>query len=144
MWQVVGHEETVALLDRSLRNGRLAHAYLFVGPRHVGKMRLAIELAKALNCHHEERPCGVCTQCERIEGLKHADVQVIGVDGTTEIGIDQMREMQHCASLKPFEGRHRVFIIDGVEHLSREAANCLLKTLEEPPADVQLVLLSTK
>jgi DNA polymerase-3 subunit delta' len=143
MWVAEGHDKAVELLDRSLRNGKLAHAYLFVGPPHVGKMRLAIDLAKALNCEGQQRPCGQCTQCMRIEGLKHADVHVIGVDGRTEIGIDQMREMQHAANLKPFEGRHRVFVIDGAEHLSHEATNCLLKTLEEPPPDVQLILLTS-
>jgi DNA polymerase-3 subunit delta' len=143
MWEVVGHEKAVALLDRSLRNGKLAHAYLFVGPPHVGKMRLAMDLAKALNCEGQERPCGQCTQCVRIENMKHADVHVIGIDGRTEIGIDQMREMQHAANLKPFEGRHRVFVIDGAERLSHEATNCLLKTLEEPPPDVQLILLAS-
>ena len=75
--------------------------------------------------------------------MKHADVHVIGIDGRTEIGIDQMREMQHSANLKPFEGRHRVFVIDGAERLSHEATNCLLKTLEEPPPDVQLILLAS-
>lgn len=143
MWQVVGHEKAVALLDRNLRNGKLAHAYLFVGPPHVGKMRLAIELAKALNCEGEHRPCGQCSQCTRIEGTKHADVHVIGIDGRTEISIDQMKEMQHTAHLSPFEGRHRVFIIDGAERLSHEATNCLLKTLEEPPSYVQLILLTS-
>ena len=143
MWEVVGHEKAVALLDRSLRNGKLAHAYLFVGPPHVGKMRLAIDLAKAVNCEGQERPCGQCTQCVRIEKMKHADVHVIGVDGRTEIGIDQMREMQHSANLKPFEGRHRVFVVDGAERLSHEATNCLLKTLEEPPPGVELILLAS-
>ena len=142
MWQVVGHEKAVGLLDRSLKNGKLAHAYLFIGPPHVGKMRLAIDLAKALNCPGEDRPCGHCAQCVRIEELKHADVQVIGLDGRAEIGIDQMREMQHSASLKPFEGNYRIFIVDGAEHLSHEATNCLLKTLEEPPSNVQLILLA--
>lgn len=143
MWKTVGHETAVTFLDRSLRNGRLAHAYLFVGPRCVGKMRLAIDLAKALNCEGEEPPCDACAQCTRIEEGRHADVQVIGVDRKTEIGIGQMKDMQHQASLRPFEGHHRVFIIDGAEFMSREATNSLLKTLEEPPPDVQLTLLAT-
>lgn len=142
MWQVVGHEKAVALLNNSLKGGKLSHAHLFVGPKHVGKMTLAINLAQALNCEGDEKPCGDCRQCLRIAGQKHADVVVIGLDGRAEIGIDQIREMGHSASLRPFEGRHRVFIIDGAEHLSHEASNCLLKTLEEPPPNVQLILLA--
>lgn len=142
MWQVVGHEKAVASLDRSLKDGKLSHAYLFVGPKHVGKITLAMNLAQALNCDGEEKPCGHCPQCLRIRERKHADVQVIALDGRTEIGIDHIREMQHAANLRPFEGRYRVFIIDGAEHLSHEAANCLLKTLEEPPPNVELILLA--
>ena len=142
MWQVVGHEKAVALLEKSLKGGKLSHAYLFVGPPHVGKMTVAMNLAQALNCEGEGKPCSGCPQCQRIAGRKHADVRVIGLDGRAEIGIDQIREMQHSASLRPFEGRNRVFIIDGAEHLSHESANCLLKTLEEPPPNVQLILLA--
>jgi len=138
----VGHDKIVGVLASSLKEERLAHAYLFVGPPHVGKMTLAIELAKALNCDDDERPCGRCSQCQRIAEGKHADVQVIGLNGRVEIGIDHIRDVQRAASLRPFEGRNRVFIIDGAEHLSHEAANCLLKVLEEPPPQVQLVLLA--
>ncbi|MDY6917526.1 MAG: AAA family ATPase [Chloroflexota bacterium] len=143
MWKVVGHDQAVTFLDRSLRNGRLSHAYLLVGPPSVGKMRLAIDLAKALNCEGDERPCDACTQCTRIEQGKHADVQVIGVNSKTEIGMGQLKDMQHLASLRPFEGRRRVFVIDGADLMSREATNRLLKTLEEPPPDVQFILLAT-
>lgn len=143
MWQVVGHETAVTLLDNSHKGGKLSHGYLFVGPPHVGKMTLALNLAQALNCGGDEQPCGDCTSCQRITALKHADVQVIGLDGKSEIGIDHIREMERSANLKPFEGRNRVFIIDGAEHLSSEAANCLLKTLEEPPPNVHLILITT-
>jgi len=132
----------VALLEKSLKVEKLPHACLFLGPRHVGKMTLAISLAQALNCEGDAKPCGECPQCQRIAGRKHADIQVIGLDGRAEIGIDQIRDMEHSASLRPFEGRNRVFIIDGAEHLSHESANCLLKTLEEPPSNVQLILLA--
>jgi len=142
MWQIVGHEKAVGLLERSLKGGKLSHAYLFVGPRHVGKMTLALNLAQALNCLADEKPCGQCRQCLRIATTKHTNVQVISLNGKTEVGIDRIREMQHLSSLKPGEGRHWVFIIDGAEHLSHEASNSLLKTLEEPPPDVQLVLLA--
>ena len=142
MWQVVGYDIAVALLDSGLKGGKLSHAYLFVGPPHVGKMTLASNLAQALNCQGDDQPCGVCASCQRIAQLKHADVQVIGPNGRAEISIDQIREMERSASLKPFEGRNRVFIIDGAEQLSSEGANSLLKTLEEPPPNVQIILLA--
>jgi len=115
-------------------------------------MTLGLELAKALNCEAAELPCGECTSCQKIALGKHADVQIIGVTQDVnsaearprvEIGIDQIREMQHSASLPPFEGRYKVFIIDRAELLSSEAANCLLKTLEEPESKVIFILLAT-
>ena len=152
MWQVVGQNRAVSLLQRSLERGALAHAYLFVGPRHVGKMTLALNLAQALNCEAAEPPCAVCASCQKIALVKHADVQIIGLvnDANSaeakpraEIGIDQIRQMEHSSSLPPFEGKYKVFIIDGAELLSIEAANCLLKTLEEPVGRVIFILLTT-
>ena len=152
MWQVVGQTRVVSLLQRSLKREALAHAYLFVGPRHVGKMTLALNLAQALNCEAAEPPCAVCASCQKIALAKHADVQIIGLvnDANSaetkpraEIGIDQIRQMQHSSSLPPFEGKYKVFIIDGAELLSIEAANCLLKTLEEPVGKVIFILLTT-
>lgn len=151
MWQVVGQDKAVTLLERSLERNSLAHAYLFVGPPHVGKMTLAINLAQALNCEAEEPPCGECVPCKRIASANHADVQIIGLTQSeasgegklrAEIGIDQIREMQHFASLPPFEGKYKIFIVEGAEFLSAEAANCLLKTLEEPFGRVVFVLLT--
>jgi DNA polymerase-3 subunit delta' len=151
VWQTVGHSRAVALLRRSLEQGAMAHAYLLVGPPHVGKMTLALDLARAVNCLGEEPPCGQCDPCLKIAAGGHADVQVIGLDAgansgdktRTEIGIDQVRELQHSSSLPPFEGRYKVYIIDGAELMSTEAANCLLKTLEEPPGGVIFVLLTS-
>ena len=152
MWEVVGQERTVSLLQRSLERGAVAHAYLFIGPPHVGKMTLALDLAKALNCEAAEPPCGVCASCQKIASSKHADVQIIGLAGgknsneaklQTEISIDQIRELQHSASLPPFEGNFKIFIIDGAELMSHEAANSLLKTLEEPVGKVIFILLAT-
>ena len=144
MWQVIGHERAIGLLDRSLKGGKLSHAYLFVGPKHVGKMTLAINLAQAVNCLGQERPCGECSQCKRIEEGKHPDVQVVAVQSETktEIGIDQIRELEHSSILPPYEGRHKVFVIEGAQRLSDEASNCLLKTLEEPPPGVLIILLA--
>ena len=148
MWQVIGQTRAVSFLQRSLEAGTLAHAFLLVGPSHVGKMTLALNLAQALNCEAAERPCLECASCQKIDLAGHADVQVIGLTQNEDsaeaklISIDQIRQMQHLASLPPFEGKHKVFIIDGAELLSIEAANCLLKTLEEPVGRVTFLLLT--
>jgi DNA polymerase III subunit delta' len=150
MWTTIGQKRALVLLENSIKNGRVSHAYLFVGPAHVGKMTLARDLAMALNCHSDERPCNSCSSCLRIASGSHADLQVLslgkGLDGKaqTEIGIDDVRRIQHSASLPPFEGDYRVFIIDGAEALSSEAANCLLKTLEEPVGKTVFILLTAK
>lgn len=151
MWSVIGQDRAVSLLQRSLETDSLAHSYLFIGPAHVGKMTLALNLVQALNCESSEPPCGQCNSCRKVIEGKHADVQVIGLNGyedssasrqKTEIGIDRIREIQHSASLPPFEGKCSAYIIDGAEHLSIEAANCLLKTLEEPSDNVVFILLT--
>jgi len=151
VWQIVGQNPVVSRLRRSLAAGSLASAYLLVGPRHVGKMTLAINMAQALNCPAEEPPCGGCVSCQKIASLTHPDVQVIGLipdEASAEareaklISTEQIEQMQHSASLPPFEGEYKVFIIDGAELLSIEAANRLLKTLEEPVGPVMYILLT--
>lgn len=144
MWQVIGQDKILALLDHSLRGNNLAHAYLFVGRRHVGKRTLALNLAQALNCDDPEPPCGQCHSCHRILNHKHADVTSVDLDSRAEIGIDDMRELQRLANLPPYEGKCKVFIIDDAEYLSTEAANSLLKILEEPPSKVVWLLLATE
>ncbi|MBI4199578.1 MAG: DNA polymerase III subunit [Chloroflexi bacterium] len=150
-WRARGQEHVTRVLSDALRQGRLAHALLLVGPPHVGKMTLAMDLARAVNCLGQDPPCGTCAQCQRVERGLHADVQVIGPRGEEEgrrtrweISIEQVRALEHTAALKPYEGRCRVFILDGVERLSAAAANALLKTLEEPPEQVLLVLLAAR
>src|SRR5512136_720681 len=144
MWQVVGQDKILSLLDYGLKNNAIAHAYLLVGPRHVGKGTLAINLAQALNCDGPEVPCGECRSCQRIRMGKHADVTTTGLDSRTEIGIDDIRGLQRLANLPPYEGKCKVFIIDEAEYLSTEAANSLLKILEEPPPRVVWLLLAAK
>lgn len=149
MWEVIGQESAVSLLQHSLASGTLSHAYLLVGPRHVGKMMLALNLAQALNCQADDKPCQECSSCKKIKDGKHADVQVINLEYNKEeeteskvIGVEQIDGILHDASLPPFEGSHKVFIIDGAELLSTGAANRLLKTLEEPEAKVVFILLT--
>ena len=150
MWQVYGQDHILKQLEVSLAQERLAHAYLLVGPPHVGKMTLALGLAQAVNCAQGQSvPCGDCSHCLRIEQGIHADVRVIGVtqrdeNGPTRtvIGIADIKESLHQASLKPFEGPCSVIIFDGAELMSDEAANALLKTLEEPPPQVLILLLT--
>jgi DNA polymerase III subunit delta' len=144
MWQVIGQDKILSLLDYSLKTDAIAHAYLLVGPRHVGKGTLAINLAQALNCDGPELPCGQCRSCQRILEGKHADVTSIGLDSKTEIGIDDIRGLQRLANLPPYEGKCKVFIIDDAEYLSTEAANSLLKILEEPPPRIVWLLLAAE
>jgi len=168
MWQVHGQDHILRLLEPALTADHLSHAYLLVGPPHVGKMTLALNLAQSVNClQGPGAPCGSCTQCSRIAAGHHADVRIVGVgrretggetDGgsgradstevprlgrSTVIGIDDVRDVLHQVNLKPFEGSRIVVIFDGAESLSEEAANALLKTLEEPPPQVVILLLTT-
>jgi DNA polymerase-3 subunit delta' len=137
------------MLEAAIRADRLHHAYLFSGPAHVGKMRLALQLAQAMNClQPDQAPCGECQACTRIAGGSHTDVQVLAVDPEategpkTLIGIETVRDVIGSAHLRPYEGKTRVFIFEEADRLSHNASNALLKVLEEPPPDVLLVLLS--
>jgi len=148
VWEIIGQSRVVSLFQRSLEKDSLAHAYLLIGPPHVGKMTLALNLAQALNCEATERPCGECAPCQKIASGNHADVQVIGLTRNEDfaeaklISTEQIKEVQHSASLPPFEGKYKIFIIDGAELLSIEAANRLLKTLEEPEDKMLFILLT--
>jgi DNA polymerase-3 subunit delta' len=144
-WQVVGHDWAVDLLADSLANGRAAHAYLISGPPQIGKTKLALALAQALNCVQGDRPCGQCSSCTRIAGGTHPDVQLIVGKGSGEsIKIDQIRALQREAVLAPYEGCCRVAILRRADLATLEAANSLLKTLEEPPPHVTLILTAVQ
>ncbi|HSR31172.1 MAG TPA: DNA polymerase III subunit delta' [Anaerolineae bacterium] len=140
-WQIIGHNWAVTLLRQAMAMDRVAHAYLFSGPPQIGKTRLARTLAQALNCVQPDPPCGKCSSCGKIEQDAHPDVRLIqGQGGRGSIKIDQVRALQREAVLSPYEGRYRVYILRQVDLATIEAANSLLKTLEEPPAHVVLVL----
>lgn len=140
-WQIIGHEWAAELLCRSIATRRNTHAYLFTGPPQVGKTRLALALAQSLNCEVPDSPCGQCPACRRIIAGSHPDVQVVvGTGAGRKIKIDQVRALQREAVLAPYEGRYRVYILRRVDRATTEAANSLLKILEEPPAHVVLIL----
>ena len=150
MWQVYGQDHILGQLEGSLRQGRPAHAYLLVGPSHVGKMTLARNLAQSVNClHGPGAPCGECDQCVRVARGHHADVRIVAVGrgepegpARTVIGIGDVKEVLRQVNLKPFEGACSVVIFDTADLMSEEAANALLKTLEEPPPQVLILLLT--
>ncbi|PKB80253.1 MAG: hypothetical protein BZY88_09185 [SAR202 cluster bacterium Io17-Chloro-G9] len=150
MWKIRGQDHILRQIEPSLKLGQPAHAYLLVGPPHVGKMTLALDLAQALNCSDPSpAPCGDCTQCTRIAQGQHADVRVVEIgqgaeDGPTRtvIGINDIKDVLHQVNLKPYEGKFTVIIFNGAEAMSDEAANALLKTLEEPPGRVLFLLLT--
>ncbi|HXG42716.1 MAG TPA: DNA polymerase III subunit delta' [Dehalococcoidia bacterium] len=146
-WGLIGQGRAVRTLDAALRQGRLHHAHLLVGPPHVGKGTLALRLAQALNCQAplQERPCLSCRQCRRLEGRLHADLHLLTVEPPhREIRIVQVRELERALALKPFEGRTRVAIVDPADAMNLEAQNAFLKTLEEPPPDTVLVLVTAR
>ncbi|HSN78518.1 MAG TPA: DNA polymerase III subunit delta' [Anaerolineae bacterium] len=148
-WPIFGHHWAVDLLDRGLRAGRLPHALLLAGPAQVGKRTLALALAAALNCSAEERPCGQCRSCRLIAQGGHPDVRLVSADDSERgrdgvLKIDQIRELQRAASLAPMEARYKIFVLRELERANLPAANALLKTLEEPPAQVVLLLTSAR
>jgi DNA polymerase-3 subunit delta' len=143
-WPIVGHEWALALLQQAVISGRLSHAYLFSGPGQVGKTTIAKAFAQALCCERASGvPCGECRTCQRILQGRYPDVQYIAADKNA-IQIDQIRLLQSDAALSPLEGRYKVFIVREIERATLPAANALLKTLEEPPPQVLLLLTSAR
>jgi DNA polymerase III subunit gamma/tau len=141
---VVGQEHIIQTLVNAIRTDRLAHAYLFSGARGVGKTSVARILAKALNCpdRFDGAPCNKCTSCRSITDGSSVDVQEI--DGASNRGIDEIRELRENIRYMPSSGRFRVYIIDEVHMLTLPAFNALLKTLEEPPPHVKFVFATTE
>src|SRR5262245_47179501 len=141
--ELVGQEHVVKALTNALVQQRLHHAYLFTGTRGVGKTTLARIIAKALNCETgvTATPCGRCQACTEIDAGRFVDL--LELDAASNTQVDNMRELLENALYVPTAGRYKVYIIDEVHMLSRNAFNAMLKTLEEPPAHVKFVIETT-
>src|SRR6266550_3340386 len=141
---LVGQTHVSRTLKNAVAQNRLAHAYLFVGPRGIGKTSTARILAKSLNCIKGPTvtPCGECDNCREIAGGNSLDV--IEIDGASNRGIDDVRELRDNVRYAPAKGRYKIYIIDEVHMLTKEAFNALLKTLEEPPPHVKFIFATTE
>lgn len=141
---LVGQEAVRTALTNALETGRIAHAYLFAGPRGTGKTSTAKILAKAVNCEHgpTPNPCNKCQNCVRINDGTSMDV--FEIDAASNRGIDEIRDLREKVAFAPVSGRYKVYIIDEVHMLTTEAFNALLKTLEEPPPHVIFILATTE
>jgi len=143
-WNMLGHEWAVEMLHQHVMRGDARHAYLFCGPPGLGRRTLALRFAQALNCQTPVAagiPCGTCRDCKQIEAMRHPDMNVIQAEseGGT-LRVDQVREVQHAFSLKPYQAKYRVALFLRFQEANDNAANALLKTLEEAPAHAVLLL----
>jgi DNA polymerase III subunit delta' len=157
-WPVIGHENAVDQLSRAVANGRVNHAYLFTGPAGIGRRTLARTFAQALVCQSPERssrPCGACSACRRVLEGTYPDVTMLSLETqlaaserkdsrNTVISIETIRELRSSVSLRPMEADWRVAMLDDVDRVSRDAYDALLKTLEEPPSYVILLLIANE
>lgn len=142
--QIIGQDHIVTTLKNSIKQGSIAHAYLFTGPRGSGKTTIARIFAKAINCtaKSSEIPCNACDSCREISAGNSLDL--IEIDAASHTGVDEVRELIGGIKFSPVKSKYKIFIIDECHQLSKAAANALLKTLEEPPAHAIFMLATTE
>ncbi len=142
--EVIGQKHVVKTLQNAIVNNRIAHSFLFAGQRGVGKTSIARILAKALNCQEgpTAHPCGNCNSCKEI--VRGNSIDVLEIDGASNTGVDDVRELRESVKYVPSKSRYKIYIIDEVHMLSNSAFNALLKTLEEPPAHVIFMFATTE
>jgi DNA polymerase III subunit delta' len=146
MWNIIGHHQMLAFFEHARQSGHLSHAYLLTGPAHIGKRTLTLAFAQAILCTAEQAnppgsPCGTCPSCLKVQSGAHPDLRVIlPADSKKILSIDSIRELLRAAALQPQEGRYSIFLLPNAELLTLEAANALLKTLEEPAPHTILFL----
>jgi DNA polymerase-3 subunit delta' len=146
-WNIIGHEWAVQLLKQHVIQGIHRQAYLITGPERIGRRTLAIRFAQAINCSQPISPgvpCLDCPSCGQIQRMIHPDLTVVEADRVGgQLKVDQIRDLQHGLSLAPYDAKYRIAILLRFEEANRQAANALLKTLEEPPSQVILLLTAT-
>lgn len=142
--EVIGQEHVVQTLQGALKMGKLAHAYLFAGPRGTGKTSLARILAKTVNCERPENydACAACSFCREVENGQALDL--IEIDAASNRGIDEIRALREGTRFSSMAGKHKIYVIDECHQLTKEASNALLKTIEEPPTKTLFVLATTE
>lgn len=144
---VLGHSKPIGLIQRAIKNHRMAHSYLFLGNEGIGKKWVALQFAKALNCLQEGKEegdsCDQCSSCKKIDDLVHPDVLVLEPENQT-LKVEQVRQMQRDLAFRPYEGKYRVCILSSSDRMAPHMSNTLLKTLEEPPPRTILILLANQ
>ena len=141
--EVVGQTHIIQTLKNAIVQNRIAHAYLFCGPRGTGKTSIAKIFAKTLNCtNNEDAPCGICENCKMAANGSHPDI--IEIDAASNNGVDEVRNLIDKVKYAPMQGKYKIYIIDEVHMMTSGAFNALLKTIEEPPAHVIFIFATTE